>query len=96
MMVMIDCKQQGIILQDLFTNSINKLDFLFYRNINDINMVLTVLVTVPISIFLFVAIHFKKHLFVWTVFSPKLVYEFFHLCLMFVIVLCTFVINKLV
>lgn len=59
-------------------------------------MVLTVLVTVPISVFVFVAIHFKHHLFVWTVFSPKLIYEFFHLCLMFVIVSCTYVIDKLV
>ncbi|XP_053664744.1 GPI ethanolamine phosphate transferase 2 [Anopheles marshallii] len=38
---------------------------------------LNVLITVPVSFFLAVATILRDHIFVWTVFSPKIIYEYF-------------------
>lgn len=36
----------------------------------------------PFAVYTVCALAFRNHIFVWTVFSPKLLYEFYHLCLM--------------
>lgn len=58
-------------------------------------MSLTVLVAVPFTVFMLVAVAFQNHIFVWTVFSPKLIYEFFHLCLVAAFIVVCHVVNKL-
>lgn len=42
------------------------------------------LVTFPFTLYVFIILFMRHHIFIWTVFSPKLLYEFYYLSLMFV------------
>lgn len=42
------------------------------------------LITFPFTLYVFIILIFRQHIFIWSVFSPKLLYEFYYLCLMFV------------
>ncbi|XP_063702102.1 GPI ethanolamine phosphate transferase 2 [Culicoides brevitarsis] len=53
-----------------------------------------VLTTTPICFYLVVMILFRYHLFIWTVFSPKLLYKFYVMLLNFVMTSSVFVLNK--
>lgn len=44
-----------------------------------------VLFVFPFAVYTICALAFRNHIFVWTVFSPKLLYEFYHLCLMVIL-----------
>lgn len=55
----------------------------------------TVLTMIPVCIYLVVMILFRYHLFIWTVFSPKLFYKFYVMLLNFVMASTTFVLNKI-
>lgn len=44
--------------------------------------VIPVLCGFPFVVYTVCALAFRSHIFVWSVFSPKLLYEFYHLCLM--------------
>uniref|UniRef100_A0A182MCM2 GPI ethanolamine phosphate transferase 2 C-terminal domain-containing protein n=1 Tax=Anopheles culicifacies TaxID=139723 RepID=A0A182MCM2_9DIPT len=48
---------------------------------------INVLITVPVSFFLAVATVLRDHIFVWTVFSPKIIYEYFNVWLVLIQVL---------
>lgn len=41
------------------------------------------LVTFPFTLYVFIILMLRQHIFIWSVFSPKLLYEFYYLCLMF-------------
>lgn len=62
--------------------------------ISDVMMSLTVMVAMPFTVFMNVAVAFQNHIFVWTVFSPKLIYEYFHLCLTAAFILVYYMIEK--
>lgn len=51
-------------------------------NIPEIVILMSILVTLPFIVYCFVTVTFRHHIFVWTVFSPKLIYETYHLVLM--------------
>uniref|UniRef100_A0A336LZZ4 CSON006523 protein n=1 Tax=Culicoides sonorensis TaxID=179676 RepID=A0A336LZZ4_CULSO len=55
----------------------------------------TVLTMTPICIYLIVMILFRYHLFIWTVFSPKLFYKFYIMLLNFLLTSSAFLLNKL-
>lgn len=57
----------------------------YTTNIPNILLILSVLIALPFTVYCIVVILFRNHLFVWTVFSPKLLYEVFHLILMSVL-----------
>uniref|UniRef100_A0A182T086 GPI ethanolamine phosphate transferase 2 C-terminal domain-containing protein n=1 Tax=Anopheles maculatus TaxID=74869 RepID=A0A182T086_9DIPT len=48
-----------------------------YNAKEKILMLINVLIMVPVSFFLVVATVLRDHIFVWTVFSPKIIYEYF-------------------
>lgn len=50
----------------------------------------------PLAIYIFVMTLMRSHIFIWTVFSPKILYEFFNTYLYFTILLITFVGFKIV
>lgn len=41
------------------------------------------LVAFPFTLYVFIILAFRHHIFIWSVFSPKLLYEFYYLCLMY-------------
>lgn len=45
-------------------------------------MFIFILFLLPFAVYTLCALAFRNHIFVWTVFSPKLLYEFYSLCLM--------------
>lgn len=57
--------------------------------IPNILLTLSVLTALPFCIYCFVTVAFRFHIFVWTVFSPKLLYEVYHLVLMSILYSCT-------
>lgn len=50
--------------------------------LNDVLPIIPILFAFPFVVYAICALAFRNHIFVWTVFSPKLLYEFYHLCLM--------------
>lgn len=44
--------------------------------------IIFIMMFLPFISYAFCALVFRNHIFVWSVFSPKLLYEFYHLCLM--------------
>lgn len=40
------------------------------------------LITLPFTVYAFILLSFRYHIFIWSVFSPKLLYDFYYLCLM--------------
>lgn len=61
----------------------------YITNIPGILWTLSALIAFPFSVYCFIVIAFRNHLFVWSVFSPKLLYEVYHLVLMSVFYCCT-------
>lgn len=61
-------------------------------NIPEIILVLSILIALPFVFYCIVVDMFGNHIFVWTVFSPKLIYEAFHLVLMNFIYICTLIV----
>uniref|UniRef100_A0A182RE55 GPI ethanolamine phosphate transferase 2 C-terminal domain-containing protein n=1 Tax=Anopheles funestus TaxID=62324 RepID=A0A182RE55_ANOFN len=56
---------------------------------------INVLITVPVSFFLAVATVLRDHIFVWTVFSPKIIYEYFTVWLVLIqVMLVVFLLPK--
>lgn len=53
--------------------------------LNHVLRIIPVLFGFPFAVYSICALAFRNHIFVWTVFSPKLLYEFYHLCLMVVL-----------
>lgn len=43
------------------------------------------LVAFPFAVYLFIILFLRQHIFIWSVFSPKLLYDFSYLCLMYLI-----------
>lgn len=41
------------------------------------------LIAFPFTLYVFVMLLMRQHIFIWSVFSPKLLYEFYYLCLMY-------------
>lgn len=41
------------------------------------------LIAFPFTLYVFIILAFRQHIFIWSVFSPKLLYEFYYLCLMY-------------
>lgn len=41
------------------------------------------LITFPFILYVFIILAVRHHIFIWSVFSPKLLYEFYYLCLMY-------------
>lgn len=54
----------------------------YTSNVSGVLSILSILIAFPISFYYFIVILFRNHLFVWSVFSPKLLYEVYHLVLM--------------
>lgn len=54
--------------------------------VNTLNL-LAILIVLPFVLYSYFILMFRQHIFIWSVFSPKLLYEFYYLCLM-----CAFVI----
>lgn len=50
--------------------------------LNDALQIIPILFGFPFAVYTICSLAFRNHIFVWTVFSPKLLYEFYHLCLM--------------
>lgn len=50
--------------------------------LNYILQVIPILFAFPFAMYTICVLAFRNHIFVWTVFSPKLLYEFYQLCLM--------------
>lgn len=48
-------------------------------NLNNMLYILGILIVLPFTFYSFCVIAFRHHIFVWTVFSPKLMYEFYQL-----------------
>lgn len=40
------------------------------------------LIAFPFTLYVFIILILRQHIFIWSVFSPKLLYEFYYLCLM--------------
>lgn len=53
--------------------------------LNKALQIIPVLFGFPFTVYTICALAFRNHIFVWTVFSPKLLYEFYHLCLMVIL-----------
>lgn len=43
------------------------------------------LVAFPFALYVFIILFLRQHIFIWSVFSPKLLYDFYYLCLMYLI-----------
>lgn len=43
------------------------------------------LVAFPFTLYVFIILFLRQHIFIWSVFSPKLLYDFYYLCLMYLI-----------
>lgn len=43
---------------------------------------IVLLIAFPFSLYLFIILSLRHHIFIWSVFSPKLLYDFYYLCLM--------------
>lgn len=41
------------------------------------------LIAFPFTLYVFIILAVRQHIFIWSVFSPKLLYEFYYLCLMY-------------
>lgn len=56
------------------------------EQINDkrILSIIILLITFPFTLYTIFILLLRQHIFIWSVFSPKLLYEYYHLCLMFV------------
>lgn len=39
-------------------------------------------IALPFTVYVFIVLSFRDHIFIWSVFSPKLLYDFYYLCLM--------------
>lgn len=52
------------------------------KELNKLLQIIPILFGFPFAVYTICALAFRSHIFVWTVFSPKLLYEFYHLCLM--------------
>lgn len=61
-----------------------------------ISPLIILLVTFPFTFYVFIILILRHHIFIWSVFSPKLLYEFYYLCLMFVLWCFVRFINHLV
>lgn len=83
---MIECCFMVSILIDIVNSS----------RLNTVTATMTILMALPTTVFLFVALAFRSHLFVWTVFSPKLLYAFFHAVLVTVCLSVVFLVNNVV
>ncbi|XP_031627446.1 GPI ethanolamine phosphate transferase 2 [Contarinia nasturtii] len=46
---------------------------------------IVLLVAFPFILYLFIILALRQHLFIWSVFSPRLLYEFYYLCLMYLL-----------
>lgn len=57
---------------------------------------MAILAALPATVFLYVALAFRSHLFVWTVFSPKLIYTFFHATLIVISLMGVYIVDKIV
>lgn len=53
------------------------------------------LIGLPIYIYLFVLTSFRNHLFIWSVFSPKLIYELYFFTLFYIILFVYYILSKL-
>lgn len=62
-------------------------------NVTDMLRMLSILFVLPFTFYSYCVIAFRHHIFIWTVFSPKLMYEFYQLCLMIVLWLGIFFIR---
>lgn len=49
-----------------------------------IRTVCVLLIAFPFTLYAIFVLLLRQHIFIWSVFSPKLIYEFYHLCLMLV------------
>lgn len=54
------------------------------NNDNRILSIIILLIAFPFTLYTIFILLLRQHIFIWSVFSPKLLYEFYHLCLMFV------------
>lgn len=46
---------------------------------------IVLLITFPFIVYLFIILALRQHIFIWSVFSPKLLYEFYSLVLMYIL-----------
>lgn len=44
---------------------------------------IVLLIAFPFTLYAFIVLLMRQHIFIWSVFSPKLLYEFYYLCLMY-------------
>lgn len=51
-------------------------------NTKEILHLVLLLIAFPFTLYVFIILLFRQHIFIWSVFSPKLLYEFYYLCLM--------------
>lgn len=54
----------------------------------DLSIVLpciAVILSLPFTVYIFIILSFRHHIFIWSVFSPKLLYDFYYLCLMIIL-----------
>lgn len=59
-----------------------------------INVIHILWLIMSFQLYLVVMVIFRNHIFVWTVFSPKLFYEFYQMILMFTILIVNYLFNK--
>lgn len=62
----------------------NSYDYDDKLTVKDILPFMAVLLAFPFILYVFFILLFTEHIFIWSVFSPKLLYESYYLCLMFV------------
>lgn len=44
---------------------------------------IVLLIAFPFTLYVFIMLLMRQHIFIWSVFSPKLLYEFYYMCLMY-------------
>lgn len=64
-----------------------------YQSIRDILRVVCIIIVIPFLFYSFIILAFRQHLFIWSVFSPKLLYESYYMCLMLILSLFIYLLN---
>lgn len=90
-----DCEEAPITRSTDFAKQRLHANQMCQKKDNLINMlyILSILFAIPFTFYSFCVIAFRHHIFIWTVFSPKLMYEFYQLCIMIALWLGMFLIR---
>lgn len=63
------------------------------QSIRDVLRVVCIIIVIPFLCYSFIILAFRQHLFIWSVFSPKLLYESYYLYLMLILSLFIYLLS---